>query len=182
MIGFSSHTQVLYWLIARDFDTLTHNVCIVHKAGTIRHRHWLTFFGFGLKKEKIRFHSEPSEAGYEIGSKVTERTNIMNHSVSVSTSNGMGSQQGLILIRPSRLRWTDGKTRFVSNDAHHKWMGSREEVYFAVILGIITLIPLMEGNFPWRHRKKLGMGKLKLQEFIWTYTVYISISANSLRY
>lgn len=125
---------MLYWLLAKEhfWNMLNFTMC---KAGNIYLTSPLTFI-FLLwtinekKREKNKtklYHSKPSKAGYNFGSKVTEHTTIMNHSV--STSNRMGSQQGLVLIRQTWLHSMDESCRFVRNHSHSPWMkGSKKEV------------------------------------------------------
>lgn len=95
------HARVLYWLIAR-----LHNVQCIKLVQFNLHRHRPSFFLLWTKKEKKKkecIFQKPSNAGYNFGSKVIDRTTIMKHSV--CTSNRLGSQRGLVLIRLSRLRW-----------------------------------------------------------------------------
>lgn len=74
---------------------------------------WNTKEG-GTNKTELQW-SKPSKAGYEFGSKVTECAAIMKHSI--ASSNKMGSQQGLLLIRYMAAKdgHTDERGRFVKN-------------------------------------------------------------------
>lgn len=50
------------------------------------------------------------------------------------------------------------------NHAHHGLRGSETEMRSSAILGIITLIPLMEGTFLEGTGNKLGMGETCMTE------------------
>lgn len=122
MTEFSSHECSIDSLLRNIFEILSISQCVVYKAGNIYLTPPLTFILmlWTINGGKKNYHSRPSKADYNFGSKVTERTTIMNHSV--STSNRMGSQQGLVLIRWTWMHSMDESCRFARSHSRSPWM------------------------------------------------------------